>query len=358
MEEKVLIVDDSSTYRLVISSILSEYDLLMAEDGLQAVEWLEEDENIDIMILDLNMPNLDGFGVLEWINQNHKHKHLTTLILTNIDEVESEIRGLESGAVDYIRKPINADSLLKRVEVHSRLINAQKKIEEYNERLEEKVKERTAQLELIRNITIDALTGLLEIRDAESSNHCRRTQYIMGALAKELLQNSVYSSSIDESWVRYVFKTAPLHDVGKVGILDYILRKPGKLTPTEFEIMKEHVQIGVDALHKNLSNYVNEPFVTVALHIIRDHHEHFDGSGYPHGTQGYDISLEGRMMGIVDVYDALVNKRVYKEAYAHKEAMRIIMDQSGKQFDPVVVKAFFNIEDEILEIEEKYRAED
>jgi putative two-component system response regulator len=356
--EKVLIVDDSSTYRLVISNILSEYDLLMAEDGLQALEWLEKDQNIDIMILDLNMPNLDGFGVLDWLNQKKRNQKLTTLILTNVDEIESEIRGLESGAVDYIRKPINADSLLKRVEVHTRLINAQREIEQHNERLEQRVKERTSQLELSRNITVDALTGLLEIRDAESSNHCRRTQIIMRSLGYELLRNSEYGHKLSEPWVKQVYKTAPLHDVGKVGIADCILRKPGKLTPEEFEIMKSHVQIGVDALHKNLKDYEKEPFVKIGLHIIRDHHEHFDGNGYPYGRKGQEISLEGRMMGIVDVYDALINKRIYKEAYPHKDAMAIILSESGKQFDPIVVQAFFNIEEEILKIVEEYGAGD
>lgn len=356
--EKILIVDDSSTYRLLISSVLSEYNLCMAEDGIEAIKMIEAEKDIDIMILDLNMPNLDGFGVLDYLNAKKMCKDLTTIILTNVDEVETEIRGLESGAVDYIRKPLNSDSLLKRVQVHTRLIRAQREIIKHNELLEHRVRERTAQLELSRNIMVDALIGLLEMRDAESSNHCRRTQWMIRALGYELMRNSEYGDQIDEEWINYVFKTAPLHDVGKVGILDYILRKPGKLTVDEFEVMKTHVQIGVDALHKSLKQYGSERFVQVGLQLIRDHHEHFDGHGYPYGRSGQDISLEGRMMAVVDVYDALAHERIYKKALSHQEALKIIKEESGKHFDPVVVNAFINIEDEIIKITEKFKVFD
>ncbi|MBN2897970.1 MAG: HD domain-containing protein, partial [Clostridia bacterium] len=301
---------------------------------------------------------LDGFGVLDYLNAKKMCKDLTTIILTNVDEVETEIRGLESGAVDYIRKPLNSDSLLKRVQVHTRLIRAQREIIKHNELLEHRVRERTAQLELSRNIMVDALIGLLEMRDAESSNHCRRTQWMIRALGYELMRNSEYGDQIDEEWINYVFKTAPLHDVGKVGILDYILRKPGKLTVDEFEVMKTHVQIGVDALHKSLKQYGSERFVQVGLQLIRDHHEHFDGHGYPYGRSGQDISLEGRMMAVVDVYDALAHERIYKKALSHQEALKIIKEESGKHFDPVVVNAFINIEDEIIKITEKFKVFD
>jgi putative two-component system response regulator len=357
MVGKILVVDDSSMYRTVISSILKDYSLIMAEDGLQALSMLEKHDDIDMMILDLNMPNLDGFGVLDAINQ-YKQRELTTIILTNVDEIESEIKGLEAGAVDYIRKPIHADSLQKRIEVHSRLISAQKEILKQNQFLEDRIRDRTMRLEATRKLTIDALLALLEIRNAESSNHGKRTRYLMKALGKQLLKNSPYKEYLTIEWVDEIYKTAPLHDIGKVGIKDKILLKPGKLTPEEFEEMKCHVKYGADALRKNIDDYENIPYTRTALHIIEDHHERFDGKGYPEGKIGEEISIEGRMMAIIDVYDALRSKRVYKEAYSHERSMSIIDAENGKHFDPVIVDAFHAIEDQVIEIINKYSTEE
>lgn len=357
MIEKILVVDDSSTYRTVISSILKDYPLVMAEDGLQALEQLEKHDDIDIMILDLKMPNLDGFGVLDQLKKVGR-KDLTTLILTNVDEIDSEIRGLESGAVDYIRKPIHADSLHKRIEVHSRLICAQKEIMKQNRLLEDRVRDRTMRLEATRKLTIDALLGLLEIRNAESSNHGKRTRCLMKALGEQLLTDSPYNNRLTYDWIDEIHKTAPLHDIGKVGIEDRILLKPGKLTVEEFEIMKKHVEYGAEALRKNIEDYDYIPYTKTALHIIEDHHERFDGNGYPNGKKGDDISIEGRMMAIIDVYDALRSKRVYKDAYSHERSMAIIRAESGKHFDPVIVEAFCAIEYQVIDIIDKYGTED
>lgn len=356
--EKILVVDDSMTYRGIISSILEDYNLVMAEDGSKAIEKLNKYDDIDIMILDLKMPVMDGFQVLSEVKKERKFKDIPVLILTNVDEIESEIRGLEAGAVDYIRKPINADSLQKRIEVHRDLIRARKEIIRKNEELEERVKYRTKQLELSRKITIDALTGLLEIRDVESSNHTRRTQCIMKLLGEKLLNDSPYSYMLSKEKVEEIYKTCPLHDIGKVGVLDSILLKPGKLTAYEYEEMKKHVKYGVDALIKNIPTEKEIPLVGTALNIIAHHHEKYDGTGYPKGLKREEISLEGRMMGIVDVYDALSGKRVYKDAFSHEKCMDIILSEKGKHFDPVIVEAFESIEEKIIEIIKEYGADD
>jgi len=355
--EKVLVVDDSSSYRLIISSILNDYELVMAEDGVEALEMLEFHPDVDIMILDLKMPRMNGFEVLSHMKESTINEELTIIILTNVDEIDSEINGLDQGAVDYIRKPINAESLLKRIEVHSKLIRARKEISYQNQMLEERVLQRTKQLEISRKLTIDALIGLLEIRDVESSNHGKRTQCIMKVLGEQLLKDSSYSRDLSSEWIAEIYKTAPLHDIGKVGVADKILLKPGKLTSDEYELMKDHVRHGAEALRRNIVEYESIPYVCTALHIIEDHHERFDGNGYPEGKKGSDISIEGRMMGIVDVYDALLNKRVYKEAYGHERSMDIIKAERGKHFDPVIMDAFLKVEDEIIKIVERYGVE-
>jgi len=352
--EKVLIVDDSASYRMIISSILSDYALLVAEDGIEALEQLEKHSDIDIMILDLKMPRMNGFEVLDYLSVHPEYKEMTIIILTNVDEIDSEIRGLDAGAVDYIRKPINADSLHKRIEVHQKLIQARKEISEQNQLLERRVLERTKQLERSQKLTINALVGLLEIRDIESSNHGKRTQSIMKVLGKQLLKDSPYSSLLTEKKVYEIYRTTPLHDIGKVGVQDCILLKPGRLLAEEYELMKKHVLYGVESLKRNISEIAGVAYIETALHIIEDHHERYDGKGYPAGKKGDEISLEGRMMGIVDVYDALHSKRVYKEAYSHQRSMEIIAAERGKHFDPVVVDAFFKIEDEIIAIVERY----
>ncbi len=347
---KVLIVDDSKTDVVLISSILKDYDLLTAYDGIEAMEAIEKHPDIDIMILDLNMPRMNGFEVLEAIRDHPEHNQIASLILTNYDEIDYEIRGLELGAVDYIRKPLNMRSLRKRLELHSSLRKAQKTLEQSNYILEQKVQERTRECNLTRDVTIRALVGLLEIRNVESSNHTRRTQHMMKLICEHLRNKGSYGGILTEAYINELFSTAPLHDIGKVGIPDSILLKPGKLTDEEFEIMKKHVTYGVDALKYAGSNGSSVSFIKTATEIVGTHHEKFDGTGYPYGYAGKDIPLSGRLMAIIDVYDALVSERVYKPAFTHEEAMKIVGDGKNKHFDPDIVDAFFDIELEIKNV--------
>ena len=347
---KLLIVDDSKTDSLMLSHMLREYDLRTASDGLEAMAMLEKEKDIDIMILDINMPRMNGFEVLEAIRDKPQYHGLATLILTNYDEIENEIRGLELGAMDYIRKPLNLRSLLKRIELHSKLKSTQKALEQHNFILEKAVAQRTHELNLTRDVTIQALVGLLEVRDIESSNHTRRTQWMMKAVCRHLRHIKPFNDILTESYISELFSTAPLHDIGKVGIPDSILLKPGKLTFEEFEVMKMHTTYGVDALRIAGHGSTELSFIRTAIEIVGTQHEWFDGSGYPSGLRGTDIPLAGRLMAVIDVYDALVSKRVYKPAYTHQTAMDIIGSLRGKQFDPELADAFFEIEEEILAI--------
>lgn len=354
---KLLIVDDSKTDSMMLRTMLKDYDLRIAFDGIEAMELLEREKDIDMMILDINMPRMNGFEVLEVIRAKPRYYDVTTLILTNYDEVDNEIRGLELGDVDYIRKPLNLRALLKRIELHTRLISAQKALEQHNSELETAVSERTRELNLTRDVTIHALIGLLEIRDIESSNHTKRTQWMMKAMCEQLRRGNAYHFIMTDAFINDLFNTSPLHDIGKVGIPDNILLKPGKLTPEEFEIMKKHTTYGVDALKQAGDGITELSFIRTALDIIGSHHEKFDGSGYPAGLCGKDIPLAGRLMAIIDVYDALVNQRVYKPAYDHEEAMEIIASGRGKHFDPDIVDAFFEIENGIHSIAERFKQE-
>lgn len=354
MSSKILIVDDSSTDRIIISNMLRNYDLYTATDGFEALDIIADHIDFDIIILDLNMPKMDGFEVLRKIKSEEVVCHADVIILTNYEEIENEIMGLDLGAVDYIRKPLNVESTLKRVEVHLELSRAKKKIEHHNQILEETVQKRTEELVVSRDITIRALVGLLEVRDLESSNHTKRTQWMMKKLCDHLMSKSFCEDILTEEYSNELFKTAPLHDIGKVGIPDSILMKKGKLNTEEYEQMKNHVMYGVDALtHEVHQDYIG-PFIKAGLEIVGNHHEKFDGTGYPNGLKGKDIPLAGRLMAIIDVYDALTSKRIYKDAFQHEYSLDLIIKESGKHFDPDIVEAFLEIEQEIYDISQKY----
>lgn len=355
MQEKILIVDDSITDTMIVKNILKDYTLFCATDGIEAMDLIAQQPDFDLVILDLNMPRMDGYEVLKAIKSNPQYAGLVVLILTNYDETENEIKGLELGAVDYIRKPLNIESLRKRIDVHLKLKSAQKSIEKQNEFLEETVLNRTNELVQTRDITIHALIGLLEVRNIESSNHTLRTQWMMKTLCEALRGYSEYQKIMTDDFIQELFQTAPLHDIGKVGIPDNILLKPGKLDNNEFEIMKKHTLYGVDALSHELHSSNMPAFIKTAIAVAGTHHERFDGKGYPYGYSGLDIPLPGRLMAIVDVYDALTSKRVYKPAFTHEYAMDLIIRERGKHFDPTIVDAFVAIQDKIHAISEVYK---
>lgn len=355
METKILIVDDSLTDRFIINNMLSEFTVLQAEDGKEAMQIIDQNLDLDLIILDLNMPVMNGFQVLETLNSDSKYEKIRTIILTNFDEIDDEIRGLELGAVDYIRKPVSIKSLKIRIDIHLKLKGIQKKVEQDNVVLDAMVAAKTKELVITRDITIHALVGLLEVRNFESYNHTMRTQLMMNKLCRHLQTLKPYKNIMTEEYLMLLTTTTPLHDIGKVGIPDDILLKPGKLTTEEFEIMKRHVNFGVIALQNELTaNEVTPDFIKTAIEIVQNHHERFDGKGYPQGISGKNIPLPGRLMAVIDVFDALISKRVYKEAFGYEESIQIIKDGSGTQFDPEIVQAFLEISEEIRQISAQY----
>jgi putative two-component system response regulator len=331
--------------------MLKVESILFAIDGLEALKMISDHVEIDLILLDLRMPLLDGFGVLEELAE--LKSEIPVIILTNADEIEQEIKGLELGAVDFIRKPLNIQVLNKRVAIQLKLKMANQNIKQYNKILEETVKARTQEVLKTNEITINALIRLLEVRNIESSNHSKRTKAMMQVLCNELTRLNLEGYELDQQQIADLVHTAPLHDIGKVGIPDSILLKKGKLDSSEFEMMKRHVQFGVDALEDgNSEASYTISFIETAKQLIGFHHEWFDGNGYPHHLKGKDIPLAGRLMAIIDVYDALTSKRVYKDALSHGEALKVLYLEKDRHFDPVIFNAFLNVQKEIVSISE------
>lgn len=338
----ILAIDDSLTDLTMIQYILAEHEVFLAHNGLEGLQKLTDYPQIDLILLDLRMPVMDGFSFLEHFNS--LDIEIPIMILTNAEEVEMEIKGLEMGAVDFIRKPLNFQALKKRIDVQLRLKNATEQIKQHNRILEELVEKRTLEIQKTNEITINALVRLLEIRNIETSDHSKRTKHMMEKLCRQLQKQNIESYYLTEKQIRELVQTAPLHDIGKVGIPDAILLKPGKLEQQEISIMREHVAKGVEALDYSINEEeASISFIETARELIASHHEWFDGSGYPVGIRKEDIPLSGRLMAVIDVYDALTSKRVYKEALSHEDAIMVMKQEADRHFDPVVFEAFLAV---------------
>lgn len=355
MRSSILIVDDSPVIIHLVSSILEDYHLLFAMDGVEAIDVAKNNPNIDLILLDIEMPEKNGYEVLKELKEDTELKDIPVIFLTVKDEMDEEAKGLELGAVDYIKKPINRAILKARVETHVSLRLANVFREKQNEILENKVKIRTREILLTRDITIKSMVSLLEVRDIESGKHIKRTQLYVKILGEYLAEHGPYQNLLTKERIANIYRTAPLHDIGKVGVPDCILLKPGKLTEEEFEIMKKHTDYAMDAFDTVDERLGDQNFFIVAKEIAGSHHEKWNGKGYPLGLIGTDIPLTGRIMALADVYDALVSKRVYKKAFTHEEAKKTIIEGSESHFDPVIVNAFLALEDKFLGILENYR---
>lgn len=352
----ILVVDDNAENRVLLSGLLKpHYKVLVAVNGEQALA-LATAKLPDIILLDIMMPEMDGYEVCIRLKANPVTQSIPVIFLTAKTQIEDEKKGFEVGAVDYILKPISPPILLARIQTHLKLRGAMHELAHQNEILEERVKERTHELEMLQDATIGAMASLAETRDNETGNHIRRTQNYVVILAKELLQSGHYQDELSPESIELLYKSAPLHDIGKVGISDSILLKPGKLSDEEFAMMKSHTTIGREVLRNVESSIDFEcDFLKIAIEIAFSHQEKWDGSGYPEGISGYDIPLSARLMAIADVYDALISERVYKPAFSHEKAVQIITEGSGSHFEPLLVDAFLAIEHQFREIASTFR---
>jgi putative two-component system response regulator len=354
--QTVLAVDDTPGNLSLITGLLkSHYRVKVANSGAKALRVMHSDEPPDLVLLDVVMPDMNGIEVCRLLKEDHRTRHIPVIFLTSMSKSEDERIGLEAGAVDYITKPISPAILLARVKTHLQLKAGADFLKDKNSYLESEVYRRTREVQAIQDVTILTMASLAETRDNETGNHIRRTQHYVKALALQLREHPRFVAFCTDRGVDLLFKSAPLHDIGKVGIPDRILLKPGKLTPDEFEIMKTHTTLGRDAIEQ-AERQLGTPveFLRFAKEIAYAHQEKWDGSGYPEGLVGDGIPISARLMALADVYDALISRRVYKPPFPHEKAVEIILEGSGKHFDPDIVDAFMEIRDEFRAIARRY----
>ena len=369
----VLIVDDQESNLMILKDVLEDiYTVVTRESGEEALSYLENQQNsVDIVLLDVRMPGIDGFEVCRRIKEHDRLQEIPVLFLTGLTDKSDEAYGLKLGAADFISKPFSVSVVRERVKTHLKLSHALRALRGKNEQLESLVEDRTKHIEeqacqlkmqykklvQAQDSTLAGFCSLAETRDNETGSHIKRTQNYVKALAAEMSSWDKYKDIFDDTTIDLIYKSAPLHDVGKVGIPDAILLKPGKLTVEEFEVMKKHCEYGRNVIAKAADEHgsMEESFLRFAREIAYSHHERWDGTGYPQGLRGENIPLSARLMSVADVYDALISERVYKKAYSHEVAKAIIMDGKGSQFDPDVVDAFVRLEDEFQEIAMRYR---
>jgi putative two-component system response regulator len=342
MPPRILVVDDEPINLKVLVDLLTpKCRVIVAKSSEEALERLQATPPPDIALLDVMMPGIDGFELCRRMKADKRTADIPVIFITALGQPHDEARGFEIGAVDYIEKPISPPLVLARVQTHWALRRSRLELERQNDWLEEAVAERTRELLTTQDITIRALASLAETRDDDTGAHILRTQHFVRRLAEELRNDPLFADEVDERAIDLMFKSAPLHDIGKVGIPDHILLKPGKLTPEEFEVMKTHVELGRRALASSIADSgTSTDFLQYAIDIVRGHHEKWDGSGYPKGLSGEQIPLSARIMAVADVYDALTTRRIYKPAFAHEVAEQIILDGRGRHFDPRIVDAF------------------
>ena len=352
----ILVVDDSPESLEVISTeLIKYYEVHVATDGERCLELARRVRRPDLILLDVMMPGIDGYEVCRRLKANPDTADIPVLFLSGRTAADDERIGLEIGAEDYLPKPVNVSVMLARVRAHLRLKSAADYLRDQNLFLEREVARRVRELSVVQDITIYAMATLAETRDNETGNHIRRTQNYVISLATKLAENPKYEALLPRQEIELLYKSAPLHDIGKIGIPDRILLKPGRLTPEEFEIMKTHAAIGRDSIEA-AERLVSMPdsFLRFAKEIAGSHHEKWDGSGYPQGLAGEAIPLSARLMALADVYDALISKRVYKEAFTHEVARDIILKGCGTHFDPAVVDAFTALEQDFIDIAKRF----
>lgn len=351
----VLLVDDTPENILIISSLLEDlYEIRAVASGEAALEAARAGTP-DIVLLDVVMPGMNGYQACSHLASDPATADVPVILLTASPESEGESRGFEAGAVDYIVKPVNPRVLRARVATHLSLRLANRRLREHASSLQAELYRRAQALTLAQDATIFALSSLVEARDNETGGHIHRTQHYVKTIARTLQGTAEFRDRLTPEIIDLLFKSAPLHDVGKIGIDDRILRKPGRLTPEEFDIMKQHTTIGCAAIVEAEKHFgADDSFLRIAREIARSHHERWNGKGYPDGLSGDDIPLSARIMAIADVYDALISERVYKKALSHDVAMQMVTEQRGQHFDPRIVDAFVRAEQEIRAIALRY----
>ena len=352
----VLVIDDTPDNLSLMSALLKDhYRVKVASDGATGLKIAMGENPPDLILLDVMMPAPDGHEVCRQLKANPATQAIPVIFLTGTTDTTDVQKGLALGAADFISKPVNPPIVLARVATQLALKASAEFLRDKNGYLEQEVARRIAEVSAAQDVTILAMTSLAETRDSDTGNHIRRTQHYIQALAKHLQNHPRFAGDLSDRAIALLFKSAPLHDIGKVGIPDRILLKPARLTPEEFEIMKTHTTLGFDAIEQaEIALGTPVEFLRVAKEITLSHQEKWDGSGYPQGLAGDAIPVAARLMAVADVYDALISQRVYKDALPHDRAVQIVFQGRGAHFDPDMVDAFIEIQHEFAAIAARF----
>ncbi|MFT3848785.1 MAG: response regulator [Propionivibrio sp.] len=371
MTYRVIAVDDQPDNLLILEDYLGrDYGVTTFGRGQQLIDYFTAGGSADLILLDIIMPMPDGYTLCRWLKSGPLTRDIPVMFLTSLESSTDEAFALSIGAEDFIHKPLSRAVVLARVRNHLLLAQARKSLQDQNRTLERLIEERTRKIqeqadELARrseqiiaaqSATISAFCSLVEARDNETGNHILRTQHYMLALCEIMRLSPNHALELSDENITQIFKSAPLHDIGKVAIPDHILLKPGKLDPDEWEIMKKHAEFGAAAIaaaQGELGN-TDTSFLDYARVIALTHHERWDGSGYPRGLAGSDIPLAGRMMAVADVYDALISRRVYKPAFTHDAAMAILAHERGRHFDPEIIDRLQTVSGRFADIARRF----
>ena len=352
----ILVDDDMVNLTMGYDALSSDYDVVTVDSGSRLFRILDRFLP-DLILLDIEMPEMNGYDVIRMLKENERTKHIPVIFLTAKSSGDYELKGLSMGAIDYITKPFAPQLLKKRVEVHLLIERQRKELEEqkvelirFNSNLQDMVEAKTKTVIDLQNAVLKTFAELIESRDGVTGGHIGRTQEYLKVLLEAMLEDPYFSGQLKEWDTWLVLQSAQLHDVGKIAIKDSILQKPGKLTEDEYETIKKHVLYGENIIDNIISQTKEHDFLEQARILVSTHHEKWDGSGYPKGLRGQEIPLQGRMMALVDVYDALISARPYKGSCSHEEVVGIIANAKGTQFDPELVDVFLDINEKFKTI--------
>jgi len=332
----IFVVDDSDTNLSMAEKALDKlYRVMTMPSAAKMFSFLEK-LTPDLILLDIEMPDIDGFAALERLKSNSLWSNIPVMFLTGRTDTEVEVRGFEMGAVDFISKPFSAPVLVNRIMTHLNI--------------DELIRERSAQLSRLQNSIVSVLANIVENHDKDTGGHIERTSAYIKILITEMKKRGVYKDIISDWDIDKIIASARMHDLGKITISDLIVNKPGKLTEEEYAIMKTHAAEGERIIDKIIAQTGEGEFLRNAKLFAGSHHERWDGKGYPYMLKGEEIPLQGRIMAIVDVYDALVSERPYKKAFTDEDAVKIIMENSGTHYDPKIAEVFFEVKDLFKEV--------
>ncbi len=350
----ILVVDDMPQNVRMLGERLKRmgYAVCTASSGVEALAQAAAHAP-ELILMDINMPDMDGYEVCRRLKEDPQLRKIPVLFISALIDTDDKVEAFNAGGVDYVTKPFEFKEVNARVKTHLELRRLQSELERHSLHLEELVALKVREISQAQRSMIVALAKLSESRDDDTGTHMERVRGVCKVVAATLQRCDEHSDIINDIFVENIFHTSPLHDIGKVGISDTILLKPGKLTPEEFSIMKTHTTIGAETLQSVAAQFPDNAFVSMGIEIARSHHERWDGNGYPDGLAGDAIPVAARIMAIADVYDALRSKRCYKDAFSHEKSRNIILEGAGTQFAPMATTAFEKAEEEIVALYER-----